>query len=249
MIDVRNRGDVSNFAISSHGSFCVKGYFFRVKRMRESPTSTPSLQASCPNCWKSDTLCVCASTPDLNPGLRFLILQHPREVKNPKGSARLLSLAIPTTVHRVGLSWRSLAHALGKQEDQPKIIPQEWAVLYVGTQKDSGPPKPGVPFELRDRKGKMIEDATLQGIILLDGNWKQSKTLWWRNPWLLKLNRVVLNPQASSRYGTLRKQPRERCLSTLEAAAESLNALGETEVATALNAYFETFLSRLSGRP
>src|SRR5204862_7870678 len=27
----------------------------------------------------------------------------------------------------------------------------------------------------------------LDGIVLLDGSWKEAKTLWWRNPWLLKL--------------------------------------------------------------
>ena len=33
--------------------------------------------------------------------------------------------------------------------------------------------------------------ADLEGIVLLDGSWGEAKTLWWRNPWLLKLRRVV----------------------------------------------------------
>jgi DTW domain-containing protein YfiP len=118
--------------------------------------------------------------------------------------------------------------------------------LYVGTQKDSQPKHPNLPLEVRDRKGKTVPHMRLKGIVLLDGNWKQSKTLWWRNPWLLKLNRVILNPTQTSKYGTLRKQPRGLCLSTLEAGAESLSAVGETEAARSLLEYFEVFLGALA---
>ncbi len=214
--------------------------------MREISTLKAPEQASCPNCWKAVYLCVCAQRPSLETRLGFLILQHPREAKNPKGSARLLSLALAhSSVHRVGLSWRSLNHALGTKTENPA----EWAVLYLGTQKDSKAHNPQLPFEIRDRKGRVLPKASLKGIVLLDGNWKQSKTLWWRNPWLLKLNRLLLNPTMTSRYGTLRKQPRGNCLSTLEAGAESLAAVGENEAAQALITYFESFLEVLGTKP
>src|SRR5204862_7087038 len=60
---------------------------------------------------------------------------------------------------------------------------------------------------------------SLDGIVLLDGTWSQAKTLWWRNPWLLKLHRLVLNPPRPARLGRLRREPRREALSTLEAAA------------------------------
>ena len=55
--------------------------------------------------------------------------------------------------------------------------------------------------------------------MLLDGTWSQAKTLWWRNPWLLKLQRLVLNPPDPARFGRLRREPRPEALSTLEAAS------------------------------
>jgi ribosome biogenesis protein Tsr3 len=61
--------------------------------------------------------------------------------------------------------------------------------------------------------------AALEGIILLDGSWAQAKALWWRNPWLLKLRRLILVPPRPSLYGALRREPREDSVSTLEAAA------------------------------
>ena len=57
----------------------------------------------------------------------------------------------------------------------------------------------------------------LDGVVVLDGTWKEAKTLWWRNPWLLKLHRLVLNPPRKSRYGRVRREPRREALSTIEA--------------------------------
>ncbi len=216
--------------------------------MREFPTPNAPLQASCPSCWKMESLCCCDAKPQLASRLRFLILQHPQESKSPLGSARLLSLACPSAVHRVGLSWRSLSKALGEE-----AAPSQWGVLYLGTQKQSlalPDVASDAPMEVRDRKGKaLVGKPSLKGIVLLDGNWKQSKTLWWRNPWLLKLNRVLLNPIEGSHYGTLRRQPRARCLSTLEAAAHAMMAMGQKEASQELLNYFDGFLDKVRKTP
>jgi hypothetical protein len=49
--------------------------------------------------------------------------------------------------------------------------------------------------------------------------------LWWRNPWLLKLHRIVLDPPRPARLGQLRREPRREALSTIEAAALVLHHL------------------------
>ena len=79
--------------------------------------------------------------------------------------------------------------------------------------------------------------------MLLDGSWAQAKALWWRNPWLLKLRRIVLQPHRPSRYGALRREPRREALSTLEAAALTLAELaGDPAIETTLLERFETLL-------
>ena len=84
-----------------------------------------------------------------------------------------------------------------------------------------------------------------QGIVLLDGSWAQAKALWWRNPWLLKLRRLVLNPRRPSRYGDLRREPRRGALSTLEAAALTLSELArDPTIETRLVAPFGELLRR-----
>lgn len=196
-------------------------------------------EARCSRCWRDISGCLCASVQPCSSKTRLLILQHPREAINPLGTARLLSLNIENATHRVGLSWPSLSAALGE-----KVDPREWGVLYVGTQKSNKALTPDQPFGLCSSKGQWLEKRSLRGIVLLDGNWKQSKTMWWRNPWLLRLNRVLLNPKEVSAYTPLRKQPRKQCLSTIEAAAECLENLepkgsAATQLREAFKAHIE----------
>jgi len=84
----------------------------------------------------------------------------------------------------------------------------------------------------------------LDGIVLLDGTWSQAKTLWWRNPWLLKLHRIVLNPPRPARLARLRREPRREAVSTLESAALVLRHLERgPEAADALLAALERIMA------
>ena len=83
---------------------------------------------------------------------------------------------------------------------------------------------------LLDKKGVAIPDqdvrlAGVKGVVIFDGTWAQAKTLWWRNAWVLKAKRLVLNPRRASLYGELRREPRREGLSTIEAAALALSRL------------------------
>ena len=145
----------------------------------------------------------------------------------------------------MGLSWPNLAKALGR----PVADPKRWGVLYLGPA--TLPPEAlDRDVVMLDRKGAMdpAQDAALaglEGVILLDGTWSQAKALWWRNAWLLKLRRVVLNPKAPSRYGKLRKEPRRESVSTLEATAILMSRLeGRPDLQTRMIACFDTLLQR-----
>jgi DTW domain-containing protein YfiP len=92
-------------------------------------------------------------------------------------------------------------------------------VLYLGSAR------PEIVVLGRRGESAAAGLAGINGIVLLDGSWKEAKTLWWRNPWLAKLRRLVLNPRAAARYGRVRREPRHEALSTLEAAALALGHL------------------------
>ena len=150
--------------------------------------------------------------------LFVLILQHPQERREVLATAAATCAALRRAGLVVGLSWPNLARALGRPAD-----PRQWAVLYLGSARPETFPGQGAII-LLGRDGEPVADPapvlrSLDGIVLLDGTWSQAKTLWWRNPWLLKLHRLVLNPSRPARLGRLRREPRREALSTLEAAA------------------------------
>jgi DTW domain-containing protein YfiP len=171
------------------------------------------------------------------------VLQHPQEQDKLLGTGRLTTMSLTNATFRVGLSWPSLAKALGRPADASR-----WAILYLGAAEEGADRKREVT--LAGRKGESIGDqdkalAGLEGIIVLDGTWSQAKTMWWRNPWVLKARRLVLNPAKPSLYGKLRNEPRREGLSTIESAAFALARIeGRPELEQALTDNFARMLYR-----
>jgi DTW domain-containing protein YfiP len=201
--------------------------------------------AECPHCGKPLPLCICDSVTPIESKKSLLILQHPQEQDRALGTARLTAMHFKDAVVKVGLSWPSLSKALGRKVDDPS----RWAVLYLGSAKVSDLDTDAEIVAI-DRKGEIephqravLED--IEGVVLLDGSWSQAKALWWRNPWMLKCQRVILGPKRPSRYGQLRREPRRDGLSTIEAAGLLLAGLERRpEIAATLNASFERMLAR-----
>lgn len=159
--------------------------------------------------------------------LEIVILQHPQEDDVVLGTAPLVARALAKAHVRVGLSWPSLEAAVGREG----IDRARWAALFATKEEGEAARVVHPPGTVRvlDRKGAPCDPATLEGLVVLDGTWSQAKTLWWRNPWLLKLARVGLVPREPSMYGKLRKEPRREWVSTLEAIGDVLPALGAAE--------------------
>ena len=200
--------------------------------------------AECPRCRKPAALCLCDTIAPIDSRLFVLILQHPHEQDRLLGTAQLTALHFRNAAVKIGLSWPSLAKILGRPVD-----PHRWAVLYLGSAK-AAELAPDRDVVVLDRKGepareqdRLIRD--IEGVVLLDGNWSQVKALWWRNPWMLKCQRIILAPRRPSRYGALRREPRRDGLSTIEAAAMLTSRIeGRPEIDEALNASFERLLER-----
>jgi DTW domain-containing protein len=182
---------------------------------------------------------------------RVLILQHPQEQDAVLGSAQIVQASLPKARIVVGLSWRNLGHALGEEGVDAK----RWAVLF--------PDREAEGEQVTTRSGTPLEPSQIDGIIALDGTWskaktlwwrnpwlnklnRKAKTLWWRNPWLNKLNRVSLKPKQPSIYGKLRAEPKRDYVSTLESVAGALTLCGERpEIEAGLQRVFRTLVQRV----
>jgi DTW domain-containing protein YfiP len=206
------------------------------------PTLSDFPGAPCPICEKPASLCICASVTKLDHRAEILILQHPQEQDKVLGSARLAAAHLNKATFRVGLSWSSLTKALEREAD-----PKRWAVLHLGSVE---PEKlaPGREVVALDARAGLLSDqdqalSGLEGVVVFDGTWSQAKTLWWRNPWVLKTRRLVLAPTRPSRYGALRREPRVAGLSTLESTAFLLARLeNRPDIEAAMTASFERML-------
>jgi hypothetical protein len=188
----------------------------------ESSPREPEQDEACARCRKPPELCVCSAVTPISTSRQVLILQHPREPDKELGSAIVAHLALPGSTLRVGLSWPNLAAALGRPAD-----PKRWIVLYLGSAHPPRDMGDGASLILVDRRGAPRRSnraafAAIGGVVALDGTWSQAKSLWWRNAWLLKLQRAVLAPGAPSLFRQLRREPRQDSLSTLEALALTL---------------------------
>ncbi len=205
---------------------------------------------SCPICAWTDAHAV---TKDRDPKTpRIVILQHPQEPKESLGSAWMAPRLYPKWMDlKVGLSRKSISQLIDLETS-----PKDWAVVYPKSTDafhERG-------FTLFQPKGKPpIQDTEqleilkkLKGFVFLDGTWAQSKTLWWRNPWVLKSLRLSLHSKAPSRYGVLRKEPNKAYLSTLESIAHLEGILGFEDVAKNLTEGFEEIVKAhpvRKGRP
>ncbi len=174
--------------------------------------------------------------------VRVIVLQHPQEPDKELGTASLLVRALANSELKVGLSWRSLKSVVGGEPN-----PSEWAVLYLGSKGKVYPEE--VNF-VSKAGNPMPQSPGIKGLVVLDGTWSQAKALWWRNAWLLKLKRIVLQPKARSRYGNLRKEPRAEALSTIESTAlavEKLDSRG-SEIRSHLEGAFQRMLEEFRTR-
>jgi DTW domain-containing protein YfiP len=165
---------------------------------------------------------------------RVLILQHPQEQDMLLGSAQLVLASLPRAQITIGLSWRSLGHALGEED----VDVRRWALVFPDREAEG----PGVT----SRRGAPLDPTSLEGLVVLDGTWSKAKTLYWRNPWLNKLPRLTLAPSEPSIYGRMRAEPRREYVSTLESVAAALTLCGEPpEIEASLRRVFRTLVQRV----
>jgi DTW domain-containing protein len=185
----------------------------------------------CTNCFRPKDACFCGKVAPCENHLRVVILQHPQEQYKALNSARLAHLLLENSSIFVGLSWPNFKKVAGQNE-----IPSQWGVLFLKPDQE----KTRLPLTVFNRKKQPLENTSfLKGIIALDGSWKQAKALWWRNSWLLKLNRISLNPEDPS----LRPQVKSEGLSTIEALAFTLEHLGKnSEIAVSLREQYRQLI-------
>lgn len=189
----------------------------------------------CERCARPAATCLCRFVTPIDSAVELLILQHPLEVKNAKGSARLLHLCVGRSQLAIGETFdqRALADLLNDGGRTPVLLYPDAA-----DHSSLGLPTP-VPL---DPAG--IEAHKLR-LVILDGTWRKSRKMLFLNPVLQTLPRYALRAMPPSHY-RIRKAHAPDQLSTLEASCYALAQIegGQTKFQPLLIA-FDAFVSSL----
>ena len=211
--------------------------------------SAPAPRQRCTRCLRPQSTCVCQWVVPVAHPVEVLILQHPLEVDNAKGTARLLHLSLPRSRLVVGEQWapQALEQLLTDPWPDTRQTPQP-VLLYPETVNAAAlqlPPPPAWAVRWLDAPAQLR-------LVVLDGTWRKSRKMLYLNLPLQQLARMPLHGLPASRY-RIRKAHAPDQLSTLEATCAALAQVEGGAVAfAALLAAFDGFVSqqlrRNSGR-
>ena len=201
----------------------------------------------CAACLRPQSSCICQWITPLAHQVEVLILQHPLEVDQAKGSARLLHLSLQHSRLVSGETFdaadlRALledpfdAQAAADGHKQALLLyphsPQEQAL---------GLPVPPV------LESALLGEADRLRLVVLDGTWRKSRKMLYSNPLLQQLPRLSLQGMGASHY-RIRKAHKPDQLSTLEATCAALMQLeGRAAPFEPLLAAFDGFVAQQLG--
>lgn len=195
--------------------------------MREAPNPK---RAACAICLRPRRSCICRWITRIEHEVELLILQHPLEAANAKGSARLLHLSLPRSRLITGETFapQELQAALHAPLVAPvppaagmfAARPRQPVLLYPETTEAHalGMTRPVMLDETH------LPDLASIRLVVLDGTWRKSRKMLYANPLLQALPRLALRDPPPSRY-LIRKAHGAHQLSTLEAACYALMQL------------------------
>lgn len=169
----------------------------------------PAGRTRCPRCELPSPSCLCRWTQSIDNPIDLLILQHPQEQQQAKGSARLLRLSLARCQLWVGEQFDPAALQSALQHDGRRPL-----LLYPATPGQTPP-----MFE------PAAKDERPLRLVVIDATWRKSRKMLWLNPALQALPRLALQDPPPSRYAALRKAERAEQRSTLEAAVLGLQTL------------------------
>jgi len=177
----------------------------------DAPITTRPTRAQCATCLRPQQTCICRWVTPLSNQVEVLILQHPMEVANAKGSARLLHLSLSNSRTEVGETF----------DIEKLLAPDRRSVLlYPDTAADKslGLAAPQ-PFD-----AEWLKKPQSLRLVVLDGTWRKSRKMLYLNPALQSLPRLPLRDTPPSHY-LIRKAHLPDQLSTLEATVYALAQL------------------------
>lgn len=200
----------------------------------------------CPNCIRPKNACVCSFITPVDNDIHVVVLQHPSEISQTKGTVTLLAKSLLSCQVIIGENFtdnEQLLQVLTKYQGL-LLYPSEQAQEFSGSVNSLFQQK-----ELPNNKGNYENKPYC--LIILDGTWKKAYKMFMLSQTLQQLPHVCL-PASLANTGQyyIRKVAKKNALSSLEACCYALGLLEDNDKYQKLLATFNDFNQfQLSFRP
>lgn len=166
-------------------------------------------RAYCYQCHRAKIACLCGRIEKQANLIKIIVLQHPEETANSKGSAIIAEMGLQQYQRWAGEDFKHHTQ-LNKllSEEAGKI-----ALLY-----------PAENSKLLDEQWKAREGKDISILVIIDGTWRKARKIWEINPQLHGLPTIRLPEDKKSAY-RIRKAPQQGYLSTVECIVAGLRTL------------------------
>ncbi len=164
-------------------------------------------RAYCYRCYRPEVSCICQWTQLIDSPLKIIILQHPDEVKHPKGSAIIAKLCLQNIDIFIGEDFSTDTKLNKILQENPQTI----ALVFPSENAE----------DFIEAQSKM---QTISHLIFIDATWRKAKKIFFSSKNLHQLRRVKLPTNLHSNY-RIRKAPKDDFVSTIEAIHYCLNTL------------------------
>ena len=167
-----------------------------------------SKREQCMTCSKAVPACICQQITSIDSAIELIILQHPTEVKNAIGTARILALSLPYCQIFVGENFT-------EHNELNTILQDKSRPCYLLYPSDNSIPASELSTHAL---------ATHARFIIIDGTWRKAYKILQSSANVLALPAVRCDAAGESNY-TIRKTSIAGGLSTVEAGYLLLSSL------------------------
>lgn len=178
----------------------------------------------CQECHRPEKTCICSFSVNINNHIHVVILQHPSETKQSKGTVSLLQLSLMHFDVIIGENFTrndTLLSLLSRYGNNIALLfPSEDAITIDHLSVNSL----NIDTEVSTISAKGSNKSQVECIVILDGTWKKAYRMFMVTPCLHKIMHFVLPEGIESLYH-IRKTKKENALSSLEACCHALALL------------------------
>ncbi len=170
----------------------------------------------CYKCFKPKACCLCEYTREMDPGIKFVLLMHPKEAKkNRTGTGHIARISLTGCEIIMGLDFaqnKRLQELLHDERYFPMMMfpgPEAWTAKKEGF--------------------KETLNGRIPMPIILDSTWWCAKKMIQHNPFLLDLPRLSFFGDYRSIY-TFKKEPEPEYISTVESCYYLIKEFQENKI-------------------